>query len=513
MLRLLPALSLALVAAGDPAPAGAAYTRGLQLLEEKKHDEAAAAFEEALRHEPAEAPTLRYRDESGRHRHAYFPHYLLARARLAQAQKEAAPYVRRERLQAAVRHLGLTVHPEGRARMNEASVALEELERAIAEAEAVAVPPEVAQLRSRIDRLCEASSFEEAFREIEAAAELLRRHEKIRNEILASARNRQRAAIQSYETILTSRLDSISRTDPTYEAEVVLPLLKPARVPAEITKDPAPRFRWLLEFCAVYEKDLELVRGSATLDLDRLIPSAAGFDALAAKAIEIDLFNGFRAARNMAHSMRTARLKELAASADKPDTNLPGSPAFRDAAARLLEVSDASRAKAEEDLGARLSAGLGPTDDLKKYVEADLPYQKRQVDAVRGKIREVTVAYERRVAAEAAAKAAEDGLVSPARMANPDECRKILQALSQLESQAYFETLPAPVRARVLFARAVGEGVTGFLEAEPPARVAERCKGDLLRAQGLDAGVQKPWQDAGRLSPRLAALFDQIRKP
>ena len=50
---------------------------------------------------------------------------------------------------------------------------------------------------------------------------------------------------------------------------------------------------------------------------------------------EIDLFNGFRAARNMAHSMRMARLKELATSADKPDSNLPGNPAFREARATL----------------------------------------------------------------------------------------------------------------------------------------------------------------------------------
>jgi hypothetical protein len=504
---------IAFLMAGDPAPAGEAYARGCRLFEEKKFDEAAAAFEEALRHEPAESASLRYRNAQGRNRHPYYPRFLLAEARMAQARSEAGLYVKREKLQAAARHYGLSAHEEGRARAAEAVRALEELEKAIAEAEASAVPPEIAQLRTKVDRLCEASSFEDAFREIGAAAVLLRPYEKIQAEILASVRSRQRAAIRNYEGILASRLDSISRTDPTYEAEIVLPLLKPARIPPEIVKDPDPRFRWLLEFCAAYEKDLELVRGAATLDLERLVPSAAGFDALASKALEADLFNGFRASRNMAHAMRTARLKELAAAAEKPDTNLPGMSAFRDATARLLEVSDASRAKAEEDLGARLAAGVGPTEELRKYVEGDLPYHKRQVDALRGKIREVTVAYERRVAAEASAKAAEEGLVDPARMADPEACRKILRDLSLLESQAYFETLPAPVRARVLFARAVGEAVTAFLEAEPPARVAERCKGDVLRAYGLDAEAHKAWRDAGRLSPRLAALFEGIRKP
>ncbi len=507
------AVAVLLALKGDPAPAGAAYARGVQLLEERKFEEAAAAFEEALRHEAEESPVLRYRDAAGRHRHAYYPHYLLARARAAQAKAEAGPYVRRERLEAAVRHLGLTIHPDGPALLGETAQALEALRKAIAEAEATAVPPEVAQLRARVDRHCEASNFEEAFREIEAGAELLRRHGKIRAEILASARSRQQAALKNYETILVSRLDSISRTDPTVEAEVVLPLLKPARVPPEITKDPAPRFRWLLEFCDLYEKELERVRGAASLDLERLLPSAEAFDGLAARALDVDLFNGFRAARNLAHTMRLARLKELAASADRPDTNLPGTPAFREASARLLEAADASRAKAEEDLAARLASGGSPADDLKKYVESDLPYQKRQIEAVRGKFREVTVAWERRVAAEGAAREAEQGLVTPGRMSSPEECRKIIQALSQLESLAYFETLPTVLRARVLYARAVGEAVTAFLEGEPPARAAERCRGDLLRAYGLDAGVQKPWQAAGRLSPRLVELFEQVRKP
>jgi hypothetical protein len=430
---------------------------------------------------------------------------------MAQAQAEAGPYVKRERLQAVVRHLGLTVHPGARDDLAASIAALEALEKAIAAAEAAAVPPEVAQLRGRIDRLCEASDFEGALVELTNATDLLRRYEKARADILASIRNRQRAALQNYETILVSRLDSISRTDPTYEAEVVLPLLKPARVPPEITKDPAPRFRWLNEFCALYEKELDFVRGSATLDLERLLPSAAAFDALAKRAMEIDLFNGFRAARNMAHSMRMSRLKDLAASADKPDSNLPGNVAFRESSARLLEASDV--AKVEEDLAARLASGTSPAEDLKKYVETDLPYQKRQIEAVRGKFREVTVAWERRVSAEAAAKEAEDALVTPGRMSNPDEVRKIGQALSQLESLAYFETLPPGLRARVLYARAVSEAVTAFLDAEPPARAAERCRGDLLRATGLDAGVQKPWQESGRLSPRLSALFEQIRKP
>jgi hypothetical protein len=498
--------------AGDAAPAGAAYTRGVHLLGQKNFEEAAAAFEEALRHEPVEAETIRYRDGYGRHRHSYWPRFLLGCARFEQASRENAPYVKRGHLQEAIRNLRLTEHADAPARLAEAETALEQLEKAIAEAEASAVPPELAQLKARVDQLCEASSFEEALQAILDASELLRRYERVKNDLVATTRNRQRATLRNYETLLTSRLDSISRTDPTYESEIVLPLLKPARVPDTVMKDPEARFRWLVDFCAVYERELPIVRAAGTLDPAKILPSAEAFDALGRQALQIDLFNGFRAARNMAHAMRMARLKELALAADKPDSVLPGTAGFKADTAKLLESLDASRIRAEKDLAARVSASTAVSDELKKYIETDLPYQKRQIEAVFGKVREVTVAYDRRVSAEASAKTAEDGILTPGRMSDPAEARKISRALSQLESEAYFETLPAPVRARVLFARAVSEAVGAFLEADPPARVAEKVRGDVLRASGLDPGVAKPWLDGGRLSPRLSVLFDQIRR-
>ena len=80
------------------------------------------------------------------------------------------------------------------------------------------------------------------------------------------------------------------------------------------------------------------------------------------------------------------------------------------------------------------------------------------------------------------------------------------------EAQPYFETLPAPVRARVLFARALCEAMAVFLEAESAARVAERCRGDLGRAYTLDPQVDASWKKSGRLSPRIAKVFDEARR-
>jgi hypothetical protein len=500
-------LLLALSCAGDPAPAGAAYQRGLRLLEEKKYDDAVTAMEEALRSEPVENPSLRYRNAEGRRRHAYHPRFVLGLARLGQAEREVSLYTKRERLQAALLLFGQTSYSEAPRRRDETARAIEDLDKVIAENEAAAVPPEVAALRAKVDRLCEASAFEEAFAEIVRGAAVLERYPKVRDTMTQATRNRQLAVLRNYETILVSRLDSISRTDPTYEAEVVLPLLTPARVPAEVMKEPEARFRWLNEFCDRYEKELDSVRSAATLETERLLASAATFDALAKSAAERGLFNGFRAARNMGHAMRMARLKELAAAAEKPDSDLPGAAEFKASTSRLLDASDDSRAKAEA-----LLSPIAGTEDVRKYVAGELPYHKRQIEAVRGKIREVTTAYDRRVAADGVAKVSETAILTPAVMASPEECRKVSRTLSAQESQVWFESLPAAIRARTLFARAVCEATTAFLEAEPSNRVAERCRGDLLRAFGLDAAVQKSWQDQGRLSPRLAALFEQIKK-
>jgi hypothetical protein len=495
----------------DAAPAGAEYVRGLRLLEEKKYEEAIRAFEEAVKHEAAENPSLKYRDPNGRHRHPYFPYYEIARARMELTRGEASPFVRRERLLASVRSLAQTAHPDGPARLAEAKALLEEAEKAVAEVEASTPPPEVVQLRAKTDRLCEGQKFEEALGEIEAAGALFQRFERLKAEMLAAVRNRQKAALQGYDVILSSRLESTSRTDPTFEAEMLLPLLKPARVPPEVTRDPAPRFRWLEEFLALYERELDRVRTAATLPPAELLASAAGFDRLAEKALEIDLGVGFRASRNIGRSMRLARLKEMASLAERPDSDLPGSAEFQKESMELLTASAETAVKVEQALQERLRNQTVPPQDLKKYLEVDLPYHRRQTEAVRGKLREVLIAYERRVAAEAAARTAQDGLSAPGVMVDPSACRKLAQPLSVLEAQPYFETLPAPVRAHVLFARALCEATAGFLDAESPARVAERCKADLARAHALDPQVETPWKESGRLSPRIAKVFDRLR--
>lgn len=506
-------LVLVLLAAGDAAPAGAAYARGLEHLEARRFDEAVTALEEALRHSADETPALKYRNEQGRNRHAYYPQYALARARLGQAEKEPLPYVKRERLQAALRGFTATAHADGAARAEATRKTLEALEKAIAEAEANAVPPELTALKAKVDRLCEAADFEGGFKELADGAELLAKYPKVRNDLLNSTRNRQQAAIRNYDTILGSRLDSISRTDPTYEADVVLPLLKPARVPPEVAKDPPARFKWLAEMCEVFEKHLASVKGAASLAPAAAIETSGAFEALAGKALAIDLVAGYRASRNMAHAIRMARLREYASAADRVDSDLPGNAEFTNAVGILQQASQDSHLFSESAVAARTPETPADAEELKKYREVDLPYHKRQIDAVLGKLKESSIAYERRVEADSRASKAEQALSTPAVMSSPEACRKAGQELSVFESQAWFETLPAPARARVLFARAISEAVASFLEGEPAARVAERCRADALRAYGLDGAVAERWTKSGRLSPRLSSFFERMRKP
>ena len=114
MRNLLLRLTLCLAAAsalyaGDSAPAGGEYVRGLKLLEEKKYEEAIRAFESAMAYEANETDILKYRDSDGRHRHGYYPFYQLGRARFGQALAEELLEVRKDRLLNAVRQTGATL--------------------------------------------------------------------------------------------------------------------------------------------------------------------------------------------------------------------------------------------------------------------------------------------------------------------------------------------------------------------------------------------------------------------
>lgn len=496
-----------LVLSGDPAAsAGTEYLKGLKALEESRLSDALQAFEEAIRHQAAESSGLKYRTTAGRYRHAYYPHFEIARVLGMQARAETQLVARKSLMEQAIRRLNQTRHPEGPGVLAEMERALAESSKAIAEEERTQLPPAIKAVRTKVDRLIQDEErFEDALKEVQASGEAFARREKLQQDMVAMIRDQQQRAIKRYQDILLLRLDSVSQTDPTLEAERILPLLRPGVVPPHVHADPGPQFAWVSRFWSTYEKEIDRVKGALSIPLPELMASADRFDALASQALDQGYFDAFKASRHMAHSLRMTRLKALAKSPN------PASTEFRKDVATLTSASEQMRGGVEAEIGRRLTGAAGEASDkLKKYLE-ELAYQKRQVEESRERIDESIVAYERMVAADARTRKAEESLFAPEVMAGPAECRKVGQELTALEEEAHFETLPAAIRARVFLARAIAVGMATFLDGEQKRTVLSNCSGDVNRAFQADGKVILPWKEKG-LSPRLVALVEEIRR-
>src|SRR5687767_12348550 len=100
-----PMVSLALFvlcAAADPVTeAGTAYRLALEALNGKNYEEAVQLLRGALQKLGEESDSLKYRDGIARQRHAYYPYYEWARARLLQAKQETSIFTRRDLLKEA----------------------------------------------------------------------------------------------------------------------------------------------------------------------------------------------------------------------------------------------------------------------------------------------------------------------------------------------------------------------------------------------------------------------------
>ena len=498
-------LAATLAIGGDAAPAGREYQRGLRHLEQGRFDEAVRAFEAAIAFEAGESLVLIYRDRSGRHGHAYFPYYWLARARLGQAKRATSLDVRRQHLGNAIRLLGQTAHPVAEKYLAEANAALKKVDEAIAERDLIVLPPEVAALRNKVINLCNQELFEQALKDIEAASDLFVQHQRAKESLIATVGDRRKVILRRYEEAMSARLESASRTDPTLEAESILPILRPACVPGEVDRDPALHFRWLLDFFALYEEEIDHVRTASTLPPREILGSSAVFEEAAGKSLKVSVFSGYRAARNFGHCIRMARLKAHVAKGD------PASAGYRGVGETILEAAVAAHAKSEQALRSLLEAEEKPTfaDAVRKYLETDLPYQAQRIQEYRDLMEKVILAYEQRVDAERQVGQATEAFSRREVVVDAAACRKIQQSLSALESKPHFETLPGPVRARILFTRAVSTAVVAYLEAESPEQVADRCSSDLARAFALDAEVDLSWRN--RLSPKILKTFEKAR--
>ncbi len=495
-------------ALANDAEAGASYVKGVKLLEEKKFDEAVQALEAAVKFQRQESPAMRYRDDEGRYRHAYYPNFLLGRARLGQAQGEASLDIRLDRLENSLAYLKRSTHPEAKPTEAVVEAAIEKAKKDIEDRNLNTPPQEILDVRAKINGLCDLEKFEEAYKELQAVDKSFAGyHARLKPPILALITTRQDAVLKRYDVVMLGRLEGISRSDPTLEAETIIPQLRPACVPPEVKRDPAARFKWLLGFFSFYEKEVDVVREATTLPVDTVLKSTASFDFAADQAIGVDVFPGYRAARNMAHYIRRARLDEWVAKGD------PAQPEYLSTGEKILAASAEMRKKTEADLRQRIeqAANTPLALEMQKYLDTDvLKYQVVQLERLNGTMKDRIKKHNEKVAAEGSLRRAQDGMAARAAMADPLACRRVELDLSALESQDHFQDLPAPIRAQVYYSRALSNATAAFLESEELARVADRCRGDVTRAFALDPKVDAARR--GQVSPRILKVFDDILK-
>lgn len=270
---------IVLLLAQDPAAAGAAYRDGLHAFERGRPDVAAAKFQLALEHLDEETPALYFRDREGRHRLAYYPRYMLARALLAQ-----------ERVPEAVVHLERSQHPGAEAALRDALARLDP--------SAPAESPVRAALRRRVEELCEAGRFEDALRTADADPALSDR-----------VRVRRAQAVEPRARALAEALERLEDLDPLRQPEAIADLLRPARVPPSMQALPDPPLRWARRFGELVEREAPRLRRAATLPVEQSLATAAAFGASAKEARDAGCPRGVLAAIRAAHAVRLARLE------------------------------------------------------------------------------------------------------------------------------------------------------------------------------------------------------------
>lgn len=476
------------LAAGDAvAEAGGIYRQALETLDAEKYEAAVELMKKALQRVGEESDHLKYRDGVSRQNHAYYPYFGWGRARLLQSARETSVYARRDLLQDAIGRLGQTQHPQAPKLLADARAQLKEVE------DAIALDSSFASVKTRIEVLGNGEQFIEASRLLEDTATKFKTRDKELGEVRSALKEKQAAVVKRYEQLESQRLGDVSVTDPLTAADSIVPLLKPSIVPATVIEDGGPAFAWAKKFIDLWGKESETIRRSPELKGEAVIASAQNLEAAALEALGVDLESGFRAARHLAHAGRMAKLRDIASGAeDEID--------LKTLAALVKSASDGI-------LKARAAVGKSSVKgEARTRLENDLTSEERQVADLEKKISEASKERNRLTAPIVVSETAlQDGLT----LGDAVVLAKLKNDLFELESEATFGTLTARLRARALFAHALAEAMLAFMEGNTQARVVDRCRVPAWRAYGFDSKVDVRW--AGRLSPKLTKVFDQIK--
>lgn len=481
-------LILAVCAIDPVTEAGTAYRQALQALESHSYEQAVQLLRAALQRLGEESDALKYRDGVARQHHSYYPYYQWGLARELQAKEEPSIFTRRDLLKDALSRLSQTHHPEAAQRTLEVKAQLEIVEKAIE------LDASFASVKTRIEVLGTGERFEEALKQADEAARTFPAREKDLSELRTSLRERQGALIKRYEQVLADRLGDLARIDPVATSESIEALLRPALVPSAAAYDPGLPFGWLRKLMDSWGVTQDRVRKASDLPAEQVIELAGTFEATGLEALGAGAPLGFRAARHVAQAMRLAKLNRiLKGLEDTIDTA---------SAASVVKASRETAARATAALG-RMPAGADATLDSLKN---DVPGWQKQLEDLE---LQIVKAAKERARLTAPIVQAETALADGNTLGDPAALGKLRNDLFELESEANFGTLTAALRARALLAHALAEATLGFLEAEPAARVVDRCRVPAWRAFGFDPKVDARY--AGRLSPKLQKILEQIK--
>jgi hypothetical protein len=476
-------LLVLLAAFDDDAQAGAAYRAAEEAARQGQHEEAVAKLQEALRSQPRESDRLKYRDRDGLHLEPYFPHYLWAQTRAAQARAEKDRSRQRQLMREAITHLELTHHPSAPELLKTVKEELAVVEKSASASDEVRAA--VAALAQRIKALCDKEDFEQAGRVVAGEKALLDPYPAERAQLLELVESRRSAVLTRYEKTLDLALDTVAVAPPIDKPDSIPQLLLPGLPPRTLGAAADGRSIWLQEFLATVQDHLADLRSLREAEGPKILSCARSFEQSAARALRSGTFSGFRAAASIAVSVRWSRIQALSGGKDEAQLD------------RLLSDS--------EEAALELDKNLGRTKEYDAYRAGVLAPHLGRVREEREKLRRRTG-----LASDVArwVGRADQVLAQRSAMASPDALRAVARELAPLEEVAAWKETPAAIRARALFARSLLEAVSLFLEGEPAAGALDRPAAGIKAARSLDARIDELWKD--RLSPKLKTWLDRL---
>lgn len=473
-----------MLGAGDAvAEAGNAYRQAREAVKAEKYEEAVQLLRGAIQQVGEESEQLKYRDDTSRRRHAYYPYFEWGRARLLQSQQETNIYNQRDLIADAISRLGQSRHPDAAANLEEAKAKLETVKQAIA------LDASFTGVKTGIEVLGSGDRFKEGFKQIDEAAARFKGRKKELEEVRMVLKEKQIVVVRRYEQMLMQRLGDVVLMDPATAGDSIVPLIKPALVPEDVIENGGPMFDWARAFIAEWEKHVDVVRRAAELPGAQVNSSADALEQAALGALAVNLPAGFRACRHLAQAGRLGKLREIATGNED-----------------VLDVKTAGEVVASAATAAKRGAAGVADKEPREQLEKELAVHEKQIAELDRKIQ---AGAKERARLTGPIQLAETQLADGDTLGDIKALNELKSNLFELQSEATFGTLTARLRARAFFAHGLAEATLAFLEGKTVEQAVDRARQPIYRAYGFDAKVDARWLE--KTSPKMLKVFDQLR--